>query len=69
MKLARCSRMEVWVGQINPISFPGHLKMPMDESVDSRRSKAFSKPAVSFGEGEWVDFRTFESPYLMSPVV
>jgi hypothetical protein len=43
--------------------------MPMDESVDSRRSKAFNKATVSFGEGEWVNFRTFESPYLMSAVV
>jgi hypothetical protein len=35
--------------------------------VDSRRSNAFSKAAVSFGEGEGVGFGTFVSPYLMSP--
>jgi hypothetical protein len=35
--------------------------------VDFRRSKAFSKTAVSFGEGEMVGFGAFVSPYLMFP--
>ena len=34
--------------------------------MDFRRSKTFSKTAVSFGEGERVGFGVFVSPYLMS---